>query len=523
MDEPVLDVDNIQGNIAPGFGKPVQLLVGVGLDDAASARALLADLLPKVTTMREVYDRRVERKAFLAAGMATPGHPDKCWLNLALSAKAMLLLGHPEVQSLDPAFRLGMAARSRTLGDPVAATVGDRPNRGHKSNWVVGGPHNEAALLIIIAADAESAVDEEEAWLREKVAGGGGRIMYSERGRVIPGAKEHFGFRDDISHPGVRGVIKSEPPEYLTTRYLNTQPAGGPEFSRPGQPLIWPGQFIIGHLSQSQVRHTEPGNAPSNLPPAAIDGSFLVFRRLLQDVRGFYADTDELAGRLSTKPGWEDMTGGRLRALLVGRWPSGLPLMRVPEADDPAQAEDRFAVNHFAFNDATPPAQLVTGEVVPGAPADKDGLVCPQFAHVRKINPRDRDTDQGASVVTLSLRILRRGIPFGPTFDHEQPGSPLNEEDRGLLFISYQASIERQFEVINSKWMNSAAAPEGDKGVDLLVGQKNGADGDRTRMATLLHTGGSTEPIKTLRDWVIPTGGGYFFAPSIKSLTLLAG
>ena len=524
MDEPLLAMDDIQGNIVPGFGKPIQLLVGIGFDHAGSARALLAALLPKVTRMREVYGHRNERKMFLAAGQSVPASLNTCWLNLALSARAMLRLGHAEVEQLDTAFRLGMAARYRTLGDPTVSTVDGQPNPGHKSHWVIGGPHNEAELLLIVAADAESDIDREEAWLREWAAADGGvRIIYSERGRVIPGSKEHFGFRDDISHPGVRGLVRDEPPEFLTTRYLNTQPAGGPEFSRPGQPLIWPGQFIIGYPPQSHVRQTDPGNVPADLPPVAVNGSFLVFRRLRQDVLNFHKDTDALARQLSARPGWESLNGERLRGLMVGRWPSGLPLMRSPEADDPAQAEDRFAINHFAFNEAVPPVQLVTGEVVPGAAADQDGRTCPQFAHVRKVNPRDRRTDQGPSVETLSLRILRRGIPFGVPFDHGQPDAPQNSEERGLLFLSYQASIGRQFEVVNSKWMNSPAAPEGNKGIDLLVGQMNGEAGDRSRTATLENASGSSAQVKALRDWVIPTGGGYFFAPSINALTLLAG
>jgi len=34
---------------------------------------------------------------------------------------------------------------------------------------------------------------------------------------------------------------------------------------------------------------------------------------------------------------------------------------------------------------------------------------------------------------------------------------------------------------------------------------------------------GETSPIDTDQDWVVTTGGGYFFAPSIATLQMMAG
>jgi len=45
--------------------------------------------------------------------------------------------------------------------------------------------------------------------------------------------------------------------------------------------------------------------------------------------------------------------------MLVGRWPSGAPLMRAPAADDPALAGDEWANNHFIYDDDTRPSQPV--------------------------------------------------------------------------------------------------------------------------------------------------------------------
>jgi hypothetical protein len=44
--------------------------------------------------------------------------------------------------------------------------------------------------------------------------------------------------------------------------------------------------------------------------------------------------------------------------MLVGRWPSGAPLMRSPAAENPALTGDEWANNHFIFDDDTRPSAL---------------------------------------------------------------------------------------------------------------------------------------------------------------------
>lgn len=77
---------------------------------------------------------------------------------------------------------------------------------------------------------------------------------------------------------------------------------------------------------------------PSEAKPAwTRNGSFLVYRRLLQDVGLFWRTMrDEEAARLAALPGFAGLDDEHLASLLVGRWPSGAPLLRVPMKDDPS-------------------------------------------------------------------------------------------------------------------------------------------------------------------------------------------
>ena len=169
-------------------------------------------------------------------------------------------------------------------------------------------------------------------------------------------------------------------------------------------------------------------------------------------------------------------------------------------------------VNHFDYAADVPDVRVLAAEgpsVIAGAPADVNGARCPHFAHIRKVNLRDKLTDQGPS---FRFRMLRRGIPYGPPF---QPAAP-DDADRGLLFIAYQRDLQ-PFLTASTTWMNSGAAPEG-FGHDLLVGQnrcgrsaeRHGADG---RQVTLDAPGDSA--------WITPTGGGFFFSPAVSVFAAL--
>jgi deferrochelatase/peroxidase EfeB len=88
-----------------------------------------------------------------------------------------------------------------------------------------------------------------------RLLGASVKVVYAETGTTRPGGYrgfEHFGFRDGISQPGIRG---------LTPR-LN--PVKRPDQGLPGQGLVWPGEFVFGYPGQDPADPVKAG------PPSAI-------------------------------------------------------------------------------------------------------------------------------------------------------------------------------------------------------------------------------------------------------------
>jgi Dyp-type peroxidase family len=339
---------------------------------------------------------------------------------------------------------------------------------------------------------------------------------------TYPSGHEHFGFRDGISQPGVRGQLSDSPADWLTLR-----PAAKPgastdfEYAQPGQVLVWPGEFVFGYEKQSSgaarlsVKGRKLGPAPPAAPdPSAIapwwatNGSYLVFRRLQQDVAAFRSFVSNAAAQASSDLGKEE-TADRMVALLVGRWPSGAPVVLSPLTDEQQLGGDDNRNNDFDLSD------------------DGDGTVCPLAAHIRKVNPRNVDTDQGSPSHTIVRRLLRRGIPYGPPLPASVGPDGV---DRGLLFLSYQTDIEKQFMFLASGWANDANAPvaavsaavagqEVGDGYDMIIGQA--ATEGRSRFC-VIHENLRTSRIVTTgtspAEWVVPTGGGFFFSPAISAI-----
>jgi Dyp-type peroxidase family len=468
-EEPVLRMEDIQGNIVAGFNKPFQRLLYFHIVDAAAFRLALAELVPLVARADHVLDSnrtiREERGKKQPAENLLPPTLRKTWVNVAFSYAGLAKLRSDDVHKFaDTAFRGGLVER-----------LEKRDPRGTEREWVVrDGDHEAAAdVLVIVAADHDGIgvgtgalhmkADEVATLLRRH---GGVTALEPDEGAVLvgpTGGREHFGFRDGVSQPGVRGLASSAANDLLTAR---SNPAD-PDHGKPGQDMVWPGEFVFGYADQAgsqqrgQADWMKNGAGFPRAPAWAKDGSYLVFYRLKQNVHSFH---QHLKANRGTG------TAARHGARVVGRWPSGAPFARTPTRDDHALAND----DEFDFRQAAVPDNAV-----------------PLNAHIRKTNPR---SDLPDTTTRLRHRLLRRGIPFGTASAStiDDPGSD-DGGNRGLLFLAYMTSIVDQFEFVLTSWVDGADTPVEKAGPDALLGQPS-------------------------KDWIVPTGGGYYFAPSISTL-----
>jgi Dyp-type peroxidase family len=561
--EEVLQVDIIQGNVIDGgFNKDFQTVLCLQITDINRFRVWLKSQINFISTAEQVIAFNRLFKAIRKL-RGEPTGLKATWVNISFSFSALQqLAGSSESDKfIDTSFKQGLAARSTDLGDPT------NPNAaGNPKNWLVGGGNNEAHVLLLVASDDRNDMRNEVSRIEKSINDtynpSGAKVIFREEGANLPaplGGHEHFGTLDGISQPGVRGRISDEPHDVLTPRQNpeKVDDKGNRTQGKPGQDLLWPGEFVFGYPEQNKDADTlndskgnirKAVNIPSSEPHWTDNGSLLVFRRLRQDVFKFHSFQQKTAQDLQTKP-------LLVSAKLVGRWESGAPTVRTPDQDNPAMGNDDCANNDFGFNnDPGTPDSKSSGfdcqDNFKDAPKDDatdggtaaTGKRCPFTAHTRKTYPRndltpDGNTPEKGEVTTQTHRMLRRGIPYG-IGSTSTPNTPVMDNvDRGLHFLAYQTSITNQFEFVTRNWVNNpnfsteattghecqkAGQSELPLGHDPVIGQSNGPNGDRSRsfFIQLKDDSGKERCEKLLapEDWVIPTGGGYFFTPSIDAL-----
>jgi Dyp-type peroxidase family len=529
--EPVLDIHEIQGNSLAGFNKDYEMLLFLKITDVTVAKSWLCGIEPYIATVAEVLKFNRLFKETRKRRCGKEGTVRSTFINIAFSYEGLKKLTPDADQFTDEAFKAGLHNRSAALGDPT-----DPSSPGHPNNWLIGGPKNLPDMMVMVASDDRSRLDEEVKWLLATLPQGVS-LMYKQRGETLPGAlrgHEHFGFKDGISQPGIRGRLSDNPWDFLT---LREDPADRIHKGKPGQDLLHPGEFIFGYATQvGKPAVDENGKEIDGLnhdlgsiaeagPAWAKNGSYLVFRRLRQDVLGFHAFVKATAAALAQTSEFAGMTSEKFGAKLVGRWANGTPVSLSPNTDNP---ELSTSLNFEFERD------------------DAEGFSCPFAGHVRKAYPRDtlrpKEGDGEKFVnesATQTRRLLRRGAPFGKPL---AMGCPMRsftsfaglkelglkllglvsgeKDDRGLLFLAYQTSITRQFEFVSQKWVNNPEFSDDHAGHDGILGQ-NG-EGDRVRSVSLQAPSGQ-KSVPLPKDWVMATGGGYFFTPSMSGLKYLGG
>jgi Dyp-type peroxidase family len=411
-------------------------------------------------------------------------------VHVALSYAGLARLGLPESElaGFSSEFRAGMATREAGL----------TPGRG-TSPWqppfapAESAPAAESAVdvLVMFSAPDVDALDSEFAdrpgllptpddglQLLDQIEAG--RIREDQYGPgdgvEKPGFLEHFGFVDGISQPRIHGVT-----------------AGRRVAELP------PGEVLLGY------KDVDGDTAGAGLPAAlARNGSYLVYRKLEQDVPAFRELTRKLGDRLKDRvdPGTDPEQ--LAAAKLMGRWRDGTPL----------------TVGHDGYDGKDPDRSR---KLVGFQEKDPEGHGCPVGAHVRRANPRDSrpvdpksTTDTGSdagleATLTLRHRMLRRGIPYGtPLREDEAAGT-----ERGLLFVALVGDLRRQFEFVQAHWMSDGNAFRLGSDRDVLSGAAEAGNKFvvQGKPPTFVQP---TQPLVTCR------GGEYFFLPGIAALKRIA-
>ena len=228
-----------------------------------------------------------------------------------------------------------------------AALVGD-VQKSDPSAWVVGGPDQDPVdALVTIAADDEDRLrqrmNDELDLVKQyglellEVRQRDGSTTPGQFGQTLPppdggsGGIEHFGFRDGVSQPSIRGFTGAE---FRNKRWESAR--------KPGSPIIATGEFVLGYPGE---RGSYPRTPRPVTPSWMRDGSFQVFLRLTQDVAGW----------------WDRMD------LLRSEWSGTLPPRRSGGGGTARRSRPAAAAmgNDFDYAD------------------DPEGMHTPRFAHIR--------------------------------------------------------------------------------------------------------------------------------------------
>lgn len=458
---------NVQSMILQGHGRNHVAFVFLSFTDNAeilkqglTKLAFHSDL--KITTGVENWRQRYQKRHFDIDGGIN--------VNLYLSAYTYEKFGleGPQMPT-DSYFQIGMSHRGMK-GSLIRKW--DQPNWQFKP-----GKHQQIDALYMIANDVyhdiqTHIVELTQFLAKEKL----GKVLFVEEGIRGKGSRETFGFVDGISQPPILNVDKK------TLRIENRK------------------IVLDGHL-----------------------GSYVVFQKWEQDKEAFDQAVKAITWQVyfssqasnmspGEKKNWEKQIAFQnwaenIEAQIMGRFKDGTPISVATEPiisngkATPAQLEAIKAFNEYESDPKIPKKEK-----------DEYGSNCPFFAHIRKVNPRTskaiRGVPKGYNLPKDPLiRIVRRGIPYS------------QGKKKGLLFLSFQASIQFQFLVLLG-WANDIRFPKAKnqpnvkRGIDPIIGR--GSFNKPTPYTfTNFETGKKVKVLYNFRNLITLRGGEYFYAPSL--------
>jgi Dyp-type peroxidase family len=456
-------LQSLQGNILKGHGRKFTANIFFRFDPARqpAARRLLRELANYHLT--SAHRQLLDSDRFKEEQVS--GSP---FVHLALSAKGYGALGLAASAPADADFQGGMkaAASVAALSDPAVAT------------WEA--PFQQDPHALLLAADETDALSGA---LEALIAAAGGTVVYVQRGRALINAAadgiENFGYVDGRSQP------------LLLQEDIDAESKGA------GRARWDPGFTLAAALVK------DPGTADPN-----AFGSFFVFRKLEQDVRGFKRREQEIADVLGLAGEERELAG----AMIVGRFEDGTPVTLSDEA-----------------RGLRPPNDFDYG--------GDAGRRCPFHAHIRKSNPRGSG---GAELEPIERGHLmpRRGIPYEDVkravHPNDVPGASTLAEFNakvapllptggvGLLFMAYNGRIAQQFKFTQQTWVNSSGFPTnpaGPHGIDPVIGQNPVVvPTDQKLPKEWDNPAAGTANNVSFSGFVKMRGGEYFFSPSLGFL-----
>jgi Dyp-type peroxidase family len=375
---PALDLHEIQATVlrqrpAPYFGSHVLLRV----DDAQAGRAFLRQLTPYVDS---------------AAGWRNAANS---WIAVGITYAGLEALGVPQdsLQSFPEAFREGMAARARQLGDEG---VND------PKNWDPSFGKGQIHIGLSVFSDSEDKHRRVLGIARAQYEGSSGvSVLAIQDFGAQPGDLNSLGYKDGIDQPAIEG-------------------SGDEPLPGQGRP-IKAGEFILGYPGEAGV--------PLPLPQPEIlgrNGTFVGLRKYQTRVGAF--------NRFLRANGSTEEERELLAAKLVGRWRSGAPLTLAPEVDNPSLGADPHRNNDFNYSN------------------DPRGRQAPFGCHIRRMNPRDTKLTR---LTDVNLhRVIRRGTTYGPPYDPNALSEADDQVPRGAYFLFISAKAMATIEFLQQEWIN---------------------------------------------------------------------